>query len=92
MTRHDSSEDYLEAILSIRSKCGFCRNVDIAEHLGLSRPSVTKAVARLSNLSLADLFQDFGRGNGRGHAASGTLSGFGAVRSKNASILPAGVW
>lgn len=55
MTRHDSSEDYLEAILSIRSKRGFCRNVDIAEHLGLSRPSVTKAVARLSNLSLVEV-------------------------------------
>ena len=55
MTRHDSSEDYLEAILSIRSKRGFCRNVDIAEHLGLSRPSVTKAVARLSNISLVEV-------------------------------------
>lgn len=43
-------------------------------------------------IHVADLFQDFGHGNGRGHAASGSFSGFGAVRSKNASILPAGVW
>lgn len=55
MTRHDSSEDYLETILAIRSKHGFCRNVDIAERLELSRPSVTKAVARLSNLSLVEV-------------------------------------
>ena len=40
----------------------------------------------------SDLFQDFGHASGRDHAASGTLSGFGAVRSKNAPILPAGVW
>ena len=55
MTRQDSSEDYLEAILAIRSKRGFCRNVDIAERLDLSRPSVTKAVAHLSNLSLVEV-------------------------------------
>lgn len=48
--------------------------------------------ARESQRRASDLFQDFGHGNGRGHAASGSFSGFGAVRSKNASILPAGVW
>lgn len=49
----ESSEDYLEAILVIRAECGFCRNVDIAERLGVSRPSVTKALANLSSRSLA---------------------------------------
>ena len=47
-----SSEDYLEAILVIRRLRGSCRNVDIAERLGRSKPSVTKA---LSNLAAAGL-------------------------------------
>ncbi len=62
----------------------FCR-VNPRPEPGSSTPS---SAMRLS----VDLFQDFGHGNGRGHAASGSFSGFGAVRSKNASILPAGVW
>ena len=49
-----SSEDYLEAILVIRRLRGSCRNVDIAERLGRSKPSVTKA---LSNLAAAGLVQ-----------------------------------
>ena len=32
----ESSEDYLEAILIIHAERGFCRNVDIAERLGVS--------------------------------------------------------
>ena len=47
-----SSEDYLEAVLVIRRLRGACRNVDIAAHLGVSKPSVTKA---LSNLAAAGL-------------------------------------
>ena len=45
---HESQEDYLEAILIIRRGRGFCRNVDIAERLGRSKPSVTKASPRWS--------------------------------------------
>lgn len=41
----ESSEDYLEAILRIRSERGSCRNVDIACLLGYSKASVTKALA-----------------------------------------------
>lgn len=33
----DSYEDYLEAILVIRRERGWCRNVDIAERLGVTR-------------------------------------------------------
>ena len=51
----ESSEDYLEAILVIRAERGFCRNVDIAERLGVSRPSVTKALAGLSSRSLVEV-------------------------------------
>ena len=51
----ESSEDYLEAILVIRAERGFCRNVDIAERLGVSRPSVTKALANHSSQSLVEV-------------------------------------
>ena len=44
MGGRESSEDYLEAILVIRRLRGSCRNVDIAERLGRSKPSVTKAL------------------------------------------------
>lgn len=35
----DSSKDYLEAILAIRAERGRCRNVDIAEHMGVTKPA-----------------------------------------------------
>ena len=50
----ESSEDYLEAILRIRSERGSCRNVDIACLLGYSKASVTKALAGLSTAGLAE--------------------------------------
>lgn len=42
----DSPEDYLEEILAICAERGRCRNVDIAEHMGVTKPSVTKALAK----------------------------------------------
>lgn len=51
----ESSEDYLEAILVIRAERRFCRNADIAERLGVTRPSVTKALAGLSSRSLVEV-------------------------------------
>lgn len=50
-----SSEDYLEAILAIRRERGFCRNVDIAERLGVSKASVTKAARNLARRGLAEV-------------------------------------
>lgn len=50
-----SSEDYLEAILVIRRERGHCRNVDIAEHLGVSKASVTKALGNLVRRGLAEV-------------------------------------
>ena len=52
---HESGEDYLEAILVIRRLRGSCRNVDIAERLGRSKPSVTKALANLARKGLVDV-------------------------------------
>ena len=51
----ESSEDYLEAILRIRSERGSCRNVDIAERLGVSKASVTKALGNLARGGLAEV-------------------------------------
>ena len=42
-----SSEDYLEAILMIREAKGSCRSIDVANHLGFSKPSVSVAVGKL---------------------------------------------
>lgn len=55
MRTTESSEDYLEAILRIRSERGSCHNVDIACLLGYSKASVTKALAGLSTAGLAEV-------------------------------------
>ena len=42
-----SSEDYLEAMLMMREKHGYIRSIDIAEQLGVTKPSVSYATKRL---------------------------------------------
>ena len=42
-----SSEDYLETMLMLQKKHGFIRSVDIAQHLGVTKPSVSYATKRL---------------------------------------------
>lgn len=44
---YESGEDYLEAILILKNKNGFVRSVDIANHLGFSKPSVSRAMGIL---------------------------------------------
>ena len=55
MRTTESSEDYLEAILRIRSELVSCHNVDIACLLGYSKASVTKALVGLSTAGLAEV-------------------------------------
>ena len=43
-----SMEDYLEAVLILQQRRGYVRCVDIAEHLGVTKPSVSRAVKELS--------------------------------------------
>jgi Mn-dependent DtxR family transcriptional regulator len=43
----ESGEDYLETILIIKSRKGYVRSVDIAEELGYSKPSISRAVSVL---------------------------------------------
>lgn len=49
MALHQSGEDYLEAILLLRQEKGVVRSVDIAQHLGFSKPSVSRAMSLLRN-------------------------------------------
>ena len=55
MGGRESSEDYLEAILVIRRLRGSCRNVDIAERMGVAKSSVTKALGNLARRGLAEV-------------------------------------
>ena len=47
MNVHESGEMYLEAILVLRRRNGFVRSVDVAEYLGYSKPSVSRAMGIL---------------------------------------------
>lgn len=47
MALHQSGEDYLETILLLRQQKGLVRSVDIANHLGFSKPSVSRAMSVL---------------------------------------------
>lgn len=44
---HESTEDYLEAILNIKEEQGYVRSVDIATHMNVSKPSITYATKKL---------------------------------------------
>ena len=47
MTIHKSAEDYLEAMLMLREEHGYIRSVDVAEKMGVTKPSVSFATKRL---------------------------------------------
>ena len=47
MALHQSGEDYLEAILVLRKEKGSVRSIDVAQHLGFSKPSVSRAMSIL---------------------------------------------
>mgnify|MGYP003301618886 CR=1 FL=1 len=49
MALQESGEMYLETILVLTRKQGFVRSVDISEHMGYSKPSVSRAVGLLKN-------------------------------------------
>lgn len=42
-----AAEDYLEAMLMMREKHGYIRSIDVAEQLGVTKPSVTYTTKRL---------------------------------------------
>ena len=47
MRLHKSGEDYLEAILVLEQKNGDVRSLDLAEHMGVSKPSISNAMKLL---------------------------------------------
>lgn len=44
---HASGEDYLEAVLVLKKQRGMVRSVDLARHMGYSKPSISHAVSIL---------------------------------------------
>ncbi len=49
MALQESGEMYLETILVLSQKNGNVRSIDISEHMGYSKPSVSRAVNLLKN-------------------------------------------
>lgn len=47
MHLHQSGEDYLETILVLRQEKGAVRSIDVAQKLGYSKPSVSRAMSIL---------------------------------------------
>lgn len=50
----EASENYLEAILRLEDTEGRVRSVDVANELGVSRPSVNKAVGVLKKAAMVE--------------------------------------
>ena len=47
MNIHKSAEDYLEAMLMLKKERGYIRSIDVADKLGVTKPSVSYATKRL---------------------------------------------
>jgi len=47
MNIYESAENYLEAILILQGKKGMVRSIDVVNHLGFSKPSISIAMKRL---------------------------------------------
>ena len=43
-----ASEDYLESMLMMKEQHGYIRSIDVADHLGVTKPSVTYAKTDIS--------------------------------------------
>lgn len=54
-----SGEDYLEAVLVLQKEKGMVRSIDVARHLGVSKPSVCHAVATLKEGGFLTMDEDF---------------------------------
>jgi len=53
-----SKENYLKAILQLKKNIGDVRSIDIAEHMSLSRPSVSRAMGELQKDGLIYMGED----------------------------------
>ena len=55
---HESGEDYIETIYLLKKKKGHVRSIDVANELGFSRPSVSRAVGILKDQGLLIMDED----------------------------------
>ncbi len=56
---HASGEDYLEAVLVLQKEKGMVRSVDVARHIGVSKPSVCHAVTTLRDSGFLTMDKGF---------------------------------
>lgn len=58
MSLHESQEMYLETIFVLSQKSPSVRSIDVAEEMGYSKPSVSRAVALLKNKGYLNVAPD----------------------------------
>ena len=58
MKLHAYGEDYLEAVLILQQKHGMVRSIDLARHMGYSKPSISHAVGVLRDGGFLTVDQD----------------------------------
>ncbi len=58
MAIHESGEMYLEAILMLKKELPQVRSIDVANHTGYSKPSVSRAVGILKADGYIDVDED----------------------------------
>ncbi len=58
MSIHASGEDYLEAVLVLQREKGTVRSIDLAHHLGFSKPSISHAVSILRSGGFLEMDQN----------------------------------
>ncbi len=54
----ESGEDYIETIYLLKKKNGYVRSIDVANELGFSRPSVSRAVGILKENGFITVAED----------------------------------
>ena len=58
MQLQESGEMYLESIYVLNKKTGHVRSLDVAEYMGFSKPSVSRAVGLLKNGGYIEVDKD----------------------------------
>ena len=58
MKLHASGKDYLEAVLILQQRHSMARSVDLARHMGYSKPSISHAVGVLRDGGFLTVDQD----------------------------------
>lgn len=55
MRSTESREDYLETILILSQRGPYVRSIDVAEYLGVTKPSVSRAISLLKSAALLEM-------------------------------------